>query len=222
MHGFRLAVGALGAAGVLMAGAVPAAADPATTASPGSTVVGGSQAPAPTASTLAEPPVRYEVKHKAWEQKEPSWCAPASVQLSLRTFGVYVTQDTLADKMDTDSVGTSGADMERVYDSYLEDEGYEMSWSTAQDPDALMDAVSYDVGVLHKAIPLGVWGAEASWIGADENFGHVVSVRGYDQEEDTFTIWDPWLGSYGGHHTVSADDLADAAQKNGLAYVHEL
>lgn len=222
MHAFRLVAGVLGAAGVLLAGAVPAAAESVPAPSPGSTVVGGAESAAPAVAPLAETPVRYEVKHKAWEQKEPSWCAPASVQLSLRTFGVYVTQDTLADKMNTDSVGTGGADMERVYDSYLEAEGYEMSWSTAQDPDALMDAVSYDVGVLHKAIPLGVWGAKASWINADENFGHVVSVRGYDKEADTFTIWDPWLGGYGGHHTVSADNLADAAQQNGLAYVHKL
>src|SRR5699024_9447732 len=133
-----------------------------------------------------------------------------------------VTQDTLAEKMDTDSGGTSGADMERVYDSYLEPEGYGMSWHPAQDPEQLMDGVSYDVGVLHKAVPLGGWGAKACWIDADANFGHVVSVRGYDKEKDTFTIWDPWLGSYGGHHTVSAGDLADAAQKNGLAYVHKL
>lgn len=226
---FRLLLGATVTAGALLTSLTPAAAAPVpawTSSQPSSVVTEsaeGVRAASPAVADLAaEAPDRAEVRHKPWQQKKPSWCAPASVQLSLRTFGVKVTQDVLAEQMETDSVGTTGANMRVVYDSYLNDAGYEMSWVDGRDPEALMDAVSYDVGVLGRAIPLGVVSTDASWIDASGEFGHVVSVRGYDRTEGTFTIWDPSAESYGGHHTVTVEELAEASQKNGLAFVTRL
>ena len=126
-----------------------------------------------TAPAVAAP---VEVTHRPWRQKQPSWCSPTSVQLSLRTFGVKVTQDTLAEQMNTDSVGTDAADLNRVYNGYLNDLGYEMNRVDGRDPEVLMDAVAHDVGVLGKAVPMGIRGSQASWIDTDSNFGHVVSV----------------------------------------------
>lgn len=208
-------------AGALVFGAAPAVATP-VQPSPSSTI----SAPAAEATVpralAEEAPDQAEVKHKPWQQKQPSWCSPTSVQLSLRTFGVKVTQDTLAEQMNTDSVGTDAADLNRVYNGYLNDLGYEMNRVDGRDPDVLMDAVAHDVGVLGKAVPMGISAAQASWIDTDSNFGHVVSVRGYDRSAGTITIWDPSADSYGGHHVVSVADLATASQKNGLAFVTEL
>lgn len=217
MRPLPLLIGALATAGALFAGIGVSAAD---TAARPSTVIGGETSAAAAAELRADPPVRAEVTHKAWQQKKGSWCAPASVQLSLRTFGVKVTQDTLAAKMDTDDVGTTGADMRRVYNAYLEPEGYQQTWADATDPDVLMDSVAHNVGVLGKAAPLGIWGTKAPWIQSESEFGHVVSVRGYDRAAGTVTVWDPSANSYGGHHVVDVDKLAGASQKNGLSLIN--
>lgn len=217
----HLIIGTFAAAGVLLLGTAPAVAAPVEPSATSSVSGPGTVRSVPPALAEAAPD-QAEVTHKAWQQKQPSWCSPTSVQLSLRTFGVKVTQDTLAEQMNTDSVGTDAADLNRVYNSYLNDLGYEMNRVDGRDPEALMDAVAHDVGVLGKAVPMGIWGSQASWINADSNFGHVISVRGYDRNAGTVTIWDPSANSYGGHHTVSVADLAKASQQNGLAFVTRL
>lgn len=214
----HLILGAFVTAGALVFGTAPTVAAPveATTTSSVGAPAASSVAP----RSLAEAaPDQAEVTHKPWRQKRPSWCSPTSVQLSLRTFGVKVTQDTLAEQMNTDSVGTDAADLNRVYNGYLNDLGYEMNRVDGRDPEVLMDAVAHDVGVLGKAVPMGIRGSQASWIDTDSNFGHVVSVRGYDRGAGTITIWDPSADGYGGHHVVSVADLAKASQQNGLAFV---
>ncbi|WP_146165597.1 C39 family peptidase [Murinocardiopsis flavida] len=207
-------IGAAATVGMLAAGAAPAAAEPAVQMTPLAPADASAEA-APKAAA----PQKGAVTHKAWKQQRGNWCVPTSVQLSLRTFGVKVTQSTLAEKMKTEGPGTSGKNASVVYNSYLSSKGYKQTWANGQDASVLMDRVAYDVGVLKKAVPLGVWGKEASWIKAENNFGHAISVRGYDKSKKTFIIWDPADAKYGGHHTVSAKNLAKASQKNGLFYV---
>ncbi|TDD08015.1 C39 family peptidase [Nonomuraea diastatica] len=169
-----------------------------------------------------KPPKKGSVKHKALTQATPCWCAPASVQMSLRTFGFLdLKQSTLAEKMKTSmkECFTTGGNLTRVYNSYLSKKGYKVTQANAKNPTGLMLYISYDVGVLKRAVPLAVWGKSAPWIKAKKNFGHVVVVNGYNKSKGTVTLWDPARTSYGGRHTVNIKRLAEAAQEQGMFYV---
>ncbi|MBL1095940.1 C39 family peptidase [Streptomyces coffeae] len=170
-----------------------------------------------TSAESAAPP-KAVVTHKAWQQKKSSWCVPASVQLSLQTFGTHVTQDSLAKQMKTNSTGTSAQYAVPVYNSYLNKKGYKLARSQSPTSAKLMDLVSYEVGVLHRAAMVGVNLKLASWAHTSTNINHAITVRGYDKNKGTFIIWDPSRNSYGGTHTVSAKNLATASRGNGLYY----
>ncbi|TDE17943.1 hypothetical protein E1295_48225, partial [Nonomuraea mesophila] len=111
-------------------------------------------------------PLKYKVSLKGQYQKTNYYCVPASSSMSLSTFGVKVSQATLAKKMKTTSSGgTKGKNAIPVINTYLKSKGYKVSSTTDADGNSLvlMDRISTQVGELHKAPVLAVWMEQLPW-----------------------------------------------------------
>lgn len=176
---------------------------------------------APAKASTQAAPTKASVKHQQWRAKTDYWCMPTSVQLSLRTFGIKASQKTLWTKMkkvDTNGGRPSTLDGAKVELSYIKSKGYKLTTKSVKDPKTLMKRVTYDVGVLKRAVPLSIDGSKTPWI--KQKLTHMISIRGYDKAKGTITVWDPAPKHYGfgGHHTVSAKSLAKAGLT--LLYVH--
>ncbi|WP_344179638.1 FG-GAP-like repeat-containing protein [Kribbella lupini] len=148
------------------------------------------------------------------------FCVPASSQVTLATYGVNVTQQTLAKEMGTTTEGTYNRTALPVVNKYVNPLGYSI-WSSDTTGNAtnLLNWAAYDIGTLKRAPMIGVWMEKLPWNkGLSGHFGHAILVYGYDQTAKTLTVWDPWKPT-GGTHTIAASTLNAAMQSYGLSYV---
>lgn len=176
--------------------------------------------------TAAASPSAYTLSVTGHRQETTYYCVPASSQLMLNSFGIKVSQRTLATKMGTTaSGGTSGANANKVLNAYVNRKGYKVTTYSAKDPAKLMSMVRYDVGTLRRAAYIGVWMEDLPWNKGKvkgNNIGHGIAVYGYNASKGTITVYDPWKAT-GGKHTLTAKQLAAVSQSNGgLHYVTRL
>lgn len=177
-------------------------------------------APVKAADASATALSSYKLSLKGQYQQTTYYCVPASESMSLSTFGITVGQATLAKKMGTtSSKGTSGANAVSVVNGYVKSKGYKLTIEkdVAGNPTVLMNRVSYDIGVLHRAPTIGVWMEKLPWNKGKvkgTKIGHAMVVYGYDKAKGTVTVFDPWKAT-GGTHTISAKSLAGVLQANG-------
>ncbi|MFG1690355.1 C39 family peptidase [Nonomuraea sp. NPDC049269] len=194
----------------------PAYASP--TPSPSATA---SPTPSPTAKGLFTPP-RYQLSLKGQRQQTNYYCVPASSSMSLSSFGVSVSQATLAKKMKTTTSGTKGANAVPVINAYVKSRGYKYTIPTDADgnPGVLMSRVSGNIGDLHRAPVIAVWMEQLPWNKGKvkgAKIGHAIIAYGYDRTKGTITVYDPWKPT-GGSHTLSASALAKVIQPGGNMY----
>lgn len=181
------------------------------------------QATQVTAVTRAMPRV-YRLTLREQYQATDYYCVPASAAMSLSTFGVTVSQATLAQKMRTTTKGTGGDSAASVIDSYIRPRRFDdrVVGDVVGRPAILMQRVSYDVGSLHRAPVIQVWMEKLPWnqaIVRGRWIGHAIVAYGYDQRTGTITVFDPWRPS-GGTHTLSARSLAMTLQSGaGMHYI---
>lgn len=145
-------------------------------------------------------------------------CVPTSASMSLSTFGVSVSQDTLATKMGTTAAkGTSGNQALPVVNGYADPLGYSYGFSDASTASSMLSQVSYDVGVLKRAPTLGVWMEKLPWNAgmSGTKVGHAIIAYGYNSSAGTITVWDPWKAT-GGSHTITAAKLAADMQPGAM------
>ncbi|MCO6008249.1 FG-GAP-like repeat-containing protein [Actinoallomurus purpureus] len=208
---------------ILAGGGLTGAADAAPTPPPpGANLVArpGAQAMAPqvTATTAAAAPASAKLSMTGQYQKTNMNCVPTSSSMSLSTFGVKVSQETLAKKMGTSPTkGTTGAQARPVLNSYADPLGYSYGFADASTSSSLMAKVSYDVGVLKRAPVLGVWMEKLPWNSkmSGSKVGHAIVAYGYNRSAGTITVFDPWKAT-GGTHTLSATKLAAGMQPTGM------
>ncbi|MFG6192942.1 C39 family peptidase [Nonomuraea sp. JJY05] len=187
-----------------------------------------SSAAAPTSPANATPkglftPLKYQLNLKGQRQETNYFCVPASSSMSLSTFGVNVSQSTLAKKMKTTaSAGTKGVNALPVVNAYLKPRGYKVMSPTDADGNAvvLMNRVSGNIGDLRRAPVLAVWMEQLPWNKGKikgTNVGHAIIAYGYDKTVGTVTVYDPWKPT-GGTHTIKASVLAKILQPGGNMY----
>ena len=96
----------------------------------------------------------------ALSQKNGYYCGPASAQMILRGEDVYVTQDDLADDLETNSEGTSfGSNWESALNEYS-DNDYQILWGSPSDPtdrailmtDSAIGTLARGYGVIYDTI----------------------------------------------------------------------
>jgi hypothetical protein len=175
-------------------------------------------APKVAAAATAAAPTSAKLSLKGQYQNTNYKCVPTSASMSLSTFGVSVSQDTLATKMGTTSAnGTTGNQALPVMNGYVDPLGYSYGFSDASTASSMLSQVSYDVGVLKRAPTLGVWMEKLPWNAgmSGTKVGHAIVAYGYDTGAGTITVWDPWKAT-GGSHTISAAKLAADMQPGGM------
>jgi hypothetical protein len=199
-------------------------------------------APPPTATRIAAAPARpwvtvplrpaalprsYQLKLHGQYQATDYYCVPASSSMSLSTFGVNVSQSTLAEKMKTTVKGTGGKNAAMVIDGYLHPRWYDdrIVGDVVDRPRVLMERVSYDVGALRRAPVIQVWMEKLPWNKDKVNghwIGHAIIAYGYNKSTGTITVFDPWRPT-GGTHTLAASTLAGTLQAGaGMHYISRL
>ncbi|MER6943209.1 C39 family peptidase [Nonomuraea sp. NPDC000554] len=172
-------------------------------------------------------PLAYKVAVQTQYQQTNYYCVPASSTMSLSTFGIKVSQSTLAKQMKTTRSGTDGRNATPVLNSYVRSRGYAYTMVTDVDgnPTVLMNRVAQNVGGLHRAPTLAVWMERLPWNKGKvkgTKVGHAVIAYGYDRLKGTITVFDPWRPT-GGVHTVSAGVLAGTLQEGGgMRYISKL
>ena len=175
-------------------------------------------APKLAASATAAAPTSAKLSLTGQYQNTNYKCVPTSAAMSLSTFGVSVSQDTLATKMGTTAAnGTSGNQALPVVNGYVDPLGYSYGFADASTASSMMSQVSYDVGVLKRAPILGVWMEKLPWNAgmSGSKIGHAIIAYGYDRTAGTITVWDPWKAT-GGAHTLTAASLAADMQSGGM------
>ncbi|MFE9106233.1 FG-GAP-like repeat-containing protein [Actinomadura geliboluensis] len=175
-------------------------------------------APKVAASAVAAAPASAKLPLTGRYQNTNYNCVPTSASMSLSTFGVSVSQETLAAKMGTTPAdGTSGNQALPVMNGYVDPLGYSYGFSSASTASTMMEQVSYNVGVLKRAPVLGVWMEKLPWNAgmSGSKVGHAIVAYGYDRDAGTITVWDPWK-STGGSHTITAAKLAADMQPSGM------
>jgi hypothetical protein len=169
-------------------------------------------------------PRAYRLPIEGQYQATNYYCVPASTAMSLSTFGIRVTQQTLAKKMRTTDRGTGGDSAAEVMDGYLHPRRYDdrIVADVVGRPEILMQRISYDVGTLRRAPIVQVWMERLPWNQGrvrGEWIGHAILAYGYDQSAGTVTVFDPWKPT-GGPHTLSVKLLAAALQSGaGMHYI---
>ncbi|GLY86666.1 FG-GAP-like repeat-containing protein [Actinoallomurus iriomotensis] len=175
-------------------------------------------APKVAAAAVAAAPTSAKLSLTGQYQNTNYKCVPTSASMSLSTFGVSVSQDTLATQMGTTAAkGTSGSQALPVVNNYADPLGYSYGFSDASTASSMMSQVSYDVGVLKRAPILGVWMEKLPWNSGmtGSKVGHAIIAYGYDSSAGTITVWDPWKAT-GGSHTITAAKLAADMQPGGM------
>jgi hypothetical protein len=174
-------------------------------------------------ATLAMPRAYRLTLHEQY-QATNYYCVPASTSMSLSTFGVKVSQATLARKMRTTTRGTGGDSAASVMDAYLHPRRFDdrIVGDVVGHPEILMQRVSYDVGSLRRAPIIQVWMERLPWNKGKlkgQGIGHAIIAYGYNQQAGTITVFDPWQPT-GGTHTLSATSLATTLQSgSGMHYI---
>ncbi|GAA4618677.1 hypothetical protein GCM10023195_84120 [Actinoallomurus liliacearum] len=182
--------------------------------------------PSVTPSPSPSPPTGSVLPLKARYQKNPYYAAPAAAVLSLSSFGIEVSQSTMAAKMKMTSDGEySGEAFYKAVNGYLHDTPYLVNNVGGPDsePDFVMREVAYDVGVLRRAPMLAVWAERLPWhqdIPSGQRVDHMVVAVGYDRARGTVTVFDPWPGS-GGVRTLRVGLLARALRLSGLYFIYQ-
>lgn len=175
-------------------------------------------------AALRAMPRAYRLALHAQFQTTNYYCVPASTAMSLSTFGIKVSQDTLAKKMRTTIRGTGGDSAAEVMDGYLHPRRYDdrIVADVVGRPQILMQRVSYDVGSLRRAPIMQVWMERLPWNQGrlrGQWIGHAILAYGYDQNTGMITVFDPWRPT-GGTHTLPAKVLAKALQSGaGMHYI---
>ncbi|WP_433144598.1 FG-GAP-like repeat-containing protein [Actinomadura nitritigenes] len=206
------AAGVVGTAGTANAAPRPPRGDAVVKAAP------SLMAPKVAASAAAAAPASAKLSLTGQYQNTNYKCVPTSASMSLSTFGVSVSQDTLASKMGTTaSKGTTGNQALPVMNGYTDPLGYSYGFASASTASTMMAQVSYDVGVLKRAPVLGVWMEKLPWNAgmSGSKVGHAIIAYGYSTSAGTITVWDPWKPT-GGSHTISAAKLAADMQPSGM------
>jgi hypothetical protein len=170
-------------------------------------------------SPLARTPRTYRLKIHPQYQSTDYYCVPASIAMSLATFGVKVGQRALATRMKTTQKGTGGDNATKVIDAYIHPRRYDdrLVGDVVGHPSVLMDRVSYDVGTLRRAPVIQVWMEQLPWNRTTVKghlIGHAIIAYGYDRTAGTITVFDPWRPT-GGPHTIPAGALAQTLQGGG-------
>jgi hypothetical protein len=172
-------------------------------------------------AAAAAAPASAKLSLKGQRQKTNMNCVPTASSMSLSTFGVNVSQDTLAKQMGTSATkGTTGAQARPVLNSYAEPLGYSYGYADVSTASSMMTKVSYDVGILKRAPTLGVWAEKLPWNPqmTGTKVGHAIVLYGYDRKAGTITVYDP-SSITGGTHTIAASALAADSQPNGMFLV---
>ncbi|MEV1178354.1 C39 family peptidase [Nonomuraea sp. NPDC049784] len=168
-------------------------------------------------------PLKYQLSLDGQRQQTNVYCVPASSSMSLSTFGIAVSQSTLAKKMKTaPPYGTEGVNAVPVINAYVKSSGYKYTMPTDADgnPAVLMKRVSNNIGQLHRAPVLTVWMEQLPWNKGKlkgTEIGHAIIAYGYDKAAGTITVYDPWKPT-GGTHTITASALARVLQPGGNMY----
>lgn len=169
-------------------------------------------------------PRAYRLTIREQYQATNYYCVPASISMSLSTFGVKVSQAALAKKMRTTIRGTGGDSAASVMDGYLHPRRFDdrIVGDVVGHPEILMQRVSYDVGSLRRAPIIQVWMERLPWNKdkiRGQGIGHAIIAYGYNQQAGTITVFDPWQPT-GGSHTLSATSLATTLQNgSGMHYI---
>jgi len=169
-------------------------------------------------------PRAYRLTLREQYQATNYYCVPASISMSLSTFGVKVSQVALAKKMRTTTRGTGGDSAASVMDAYLHPRRFDdrIVGDVVGHPEILMQRVSYDVGSLRRAPIIQVWMERLPWNKdkiRGQGIGHAIIAYGYNQQTGTITVFDPWQPT-GGSHTLSATSLATTLQNgSGMHYI---
>jgi hypothetical protein len=172
-------------------------------------------------------PRSFKLKVHGQYQTTDYYCVPASSAMSLSTFGVKVSQFTLAKKMKTTVKGTGGSNASRVMDDYIHPRRFDdkLVGDVARHPAVLMERVAYDVGTLHRAPVIQVWMEQLPWNKGKvkgKAIGHAIIAYGYNRQAGTITVFDPWRPT-GGSHTLAAAALAGSLQTDaGMHYISRL
>ncbi len=175
----------------------------------------------------SDTPRTFKLKIHGQYQTTDYYCVPASMAMSLATFGVKVSQVTLAKKMKTTRKGTGGSNAARVMDGYTHPRRFDdrIVGDVVGHPSVLMERVAYDVGALHRAPVIQVWMEQLSWNHGrvkGRAIGHAIVAYGYNRQAGTITIFDPWRPT-GGPHTLTAAALAATLQTGaGMHYISRL
>ncbi|ADB34293.1 FG-GAP repeat protein [Kribbella flavida DSM 17836] len=172
------------------------------------------------AAAVAAAPTAAKVTIKGVYQSTNYYCVPASSSITLGTYGVTVSQATLAKEMGTTTAGTYSRTSLPVVNKYVNPLGYSV-WNAETTGNAtnLLNWAAYDIGTLKRAPTIGVWMEKLPWNkGMSGHFGHQILIYGYDLTKKTLTVWDPWKPT-GGTHTLTAAALNATMQSYGLAYV---
>ncbi|MEQ4722899.1 C39 family peptidase [Nonomuraea sp. B19D2] len=186
--------------------------------------------PSPSATAKSQSlvaPLKYQLSLKGQRQETNYFCVPASSAMSLSSFGVNVSQSTLAKKMKTTpSGGTKRVNALPVVNAYVKSRGYKYTVpaDTAGNPVLLMSRVADNVGQLRRAPVLGVWMEQLPWNKGKikgSKVGHAILAYGYDKVAGTITVYDPWKPT-GGTHTIKASVLAGLLQPGGMYYISRL
>ena len=201
----------------------PAGATTAGDVSPRGEVSPGVEARPKTAAAVARAaaaaPTSFKLSIKGVYQSTNYNCVPASSSVVLGTFGVSVTQESLAKQMGTTTSGTWDKTALPVINKYVNPLAYSV-WNTDTTGNAtnLLNWAAYDIGTLKRAPKIGVWMEKLPWNkGMSGHFGHAILIYGYDLTAKTLTVWDPWKPT-GGTHTLSAATLNATMQQYGLSY----
>ena len=182
------------------------------------------ETPTPSPTRPAGPPDAYRLRLKGQYQWTNYYCEPASVSMSLATFGIRVDQNQLARKMKTKVRGTNGDDAAIAMEHYIHPRHYSDTIVTdvSGHPKVLMSKIVYDVGKLHRAPVLQVYMERLPWNsgrGYGRKAAHAIVAYGYRTSNGTVTVYDPWRPT-GGTHTLSAKTLARALQPaGGMHYI---
>lgn len=179
------------------------------------------------ARLLASTPRSFTLKIHSEYQTTSYYCVPASTSMSLATFGVKVSQATLAKKMRTTLKGTGGTNAARVMDGYMHPRRFDdkIVGDVVGHPAVLMERVAYDVGTLRRAPVIQVWMEQLPWNHGKvkgQAIGHAIVAYGYNRQAGTITVFDPWKPT-GGVHTLAAAALARTLQTDaGMHYISRL
>ncbi|MGM7669600.1 S-layer homology domain-containing protein [Microbacterium sp. A93] len=157
------------------------------------------------------------------EQPNGYWCGPASMEISLSAFRLYFSQESLAVQAQTDREGTWLHQVARVMD-YNAPRDVRYTVKTIPGSDANQTQTNTLRDDLREAIDAGVPSivniaatpAEQPPLQRAKTKGkftlrHHMAIVGYNRNNDTFLVYDPWTAPF----WLDTSQLADMAGTRG-------